>query len=268
MNIYRTCAELLESGASLVMVTVLKASEGSPGKPGFKLLYAQDGRLFGTVGGGALELRAVEEAGRVLETRTNLILTLNLAQLGMVCGGEVSLVFEYLPAQKGFFLFGGGHVGRALVPILESLGFLVTVFDNREEIKAQLEEDPQRRLVIGDYGDISPVLEQAAASGFCFIATHGHEHDYAVLRQLLAYSNRYRYIGLIGSKIKVKNTLERLRAEGMAAPGCLFAPVGIRLGGSTAAEIAVSVAAEVVALRHGVKADHLRLSEPEAGLEV
>jgi len=254
MNIYRTCAELLESGASLVMVTVLKASEGSPGKPGFKLLYAQDGRLFGTVGGGALELRAVEEAGRVLETRTNLILTLNLAQLGMVCGGEVSLVFEYLPAQKGFFLFGGGHVGRALVPILESLGFLVTVFDNREEIKAQL--------------DISPVLEQAAASGFCFIATHGHEHDYAVLRQLLAYSNRYRYIGLIGSKIKVKNTLERLRAEGMAAPGCLFAPVGIRLGGSTAAEIAVSVAAEVVALRHGVKADHLRLSEPEAGLEV
>ena len=262
MNIYRKCIDLLDAGRNVVQVTVVKATRGTPGKEGFKLLLSDDGKLHGTVGGGALEHRAIEEAKQVLKNKENKILELNLAQIGMKCGGQVTLVFEYLRAEKSFILFGGGHVGRALVPILGILGFRVIIFDSREEVRDQIGESPDRTVIIGDYNDITPVKELVKQAMFCFIATHGHDYDFAVLKQLLELSAGYRYIGLIGSSTKVSATFKRLQEEGIAVPEYLFAPVGINLGGDTAAEIAVSVAAEVVARIHQASANHMS-SGPE-----
>jgi len=187
----------------------------------------------------------------------------------MRCGGEATLAFEYLRGARSFVLFGGGHVGRALVPVLESLGFRLTVFDSRPEMRDSVRaiaagsaEAARRAVVIGDYTDISPVRPALETAEFCFIATHGHLHDYEVLKQVLASSSHLRYIGLIGSRAKVRSTRERLRQEGIAAPDCLHAPVGLALGAQTPAEIAVAVAAEVVALEHGVTVPHLKLTGP------
>jgi xanthine dehydrogenase accessory factor len=263
MNIFEKTTELQAAGVSSCLVTVTEASGGTPARAGFKMLVTESGELFGTVGGGALENRAIEEAKQLLARGESLFLQLDLAKLGMTCGGRVSLFCEYLPAARGFVLFGGGHVGRALTPMLEALGFRVTVFDNREEV-AELLRAQSRTVVIEDYQDISAVAGRVRADRCCFIATHGHEHDYRVLKQLLELDVEYRYIGLIGSKNKVLTTLKKARREGLKIPAQLYAPVGLDLGGDTAAEIAVAVAAEVVAVQYGRTAAHMRLPEVTA----
>ena len=258
MEALRKCLEALEAGRDVVLVTVLVAGAGTPGKEGFKLVVADDGFTFGTVGGGALEHRALADAREALAARRGALTTYDLSALGMACGGQATLAFEFLPGARSFVLFGGGHLGRALTPILESLGFRVTVYDCRPEVRAALETSPGRRVVIGEYTDLSGLRGDLERAEFCFIATHGHLHDYAVLRQVLAAPGRRRYIGLIGSRAKVRTTRERLARDGLAAPDCLYAPVGLALGAQSPAEIAVAVAAEVVAVLRGVQAPSLR----------
>jgi len=269
METLRKCLELLDQGTDVVLVTVLTASAGTPGKPGFKLVLTGDGRSFGTVGGGALEHQAAADARKLFESRTSAVASYNLAQLGMRCGGAATLSFEFLPGARGFVLFGAGHLGRALAPILESLGFRLTLFDSRPEVREAVlaagpgsPEAARRSVVIGDYTDLSPVRAALEAAEGCFIATHGHQHDYEVLKQVLACAPRLRYLGLIGSRTKIRTTHERLKQEGIAVPDCLFAPVGRDLGAQTPAEIAVAIAAEIVALRYGKAAPHLRENRP------
>lgn len=261
MNIFRIGAELLERGIDLVVVTVLKASAGTPGKEGFKMILTEEGELSGTVGGGALEKRAIDEAREVMRERKNRLLELDLQDEGMICGGRVTLTLEFLQAGRGFVIFGGGHIGRALTPILESLGFRVTVFDNRPEVKEMLGEGPLREIIIGDYRNISTVLKKTIRDGFCFVATHGHSYDYDIVKQLLSTEQPFSYMGMIGSKKKVGTLLKRLEGEGIAVPDYLYAPVGLDLGGDTAAEIAVSIAAEVITIINGKAGAHLQLKE-------
>ncbi|MBN1836142.1 MAG: XdhC family protein [Spirochaetales bacterium] len=258
MDILRKTADLLDQGEDLVLVTVVKAGAGTPGKPGFKMIVARSGALHGTVGGGELEARALEEAGEMLRTAEGGLREYDLGELGMKCGGRATLLFEVFRARASFVLFGGGHIGRALSPILESLGFRVTVYDSRPEVRGLLSDGEQRIVVQGDYGDLSSIQATLAASEYCFIATHGHEHDYVVLKQVLAAKPQYRYVGLIGSRPKIRATVKRLAADGLERPPFLYAPVGLAIGGDTAAEISVSVAAEILAVRYGAAAPHMR----------
>lgn len=244
---------------SCVLVTVTEAEGSGPARTGFKLLVTGDGELTGTVGGGALENTAIETAREILRAgRRNEYLKINLADIGMSCGGRTGLFFEYMGAKKQFVLFGGGHVGRAVTPILESLGYRVTVYDCRENVKEFENLSLGREVVIHDYEDISPVKELACAARNCLIFTHGHEGDFFVLRQLLQLPPDFEYIGLIGSKRKVAQVIEQLKEEGIPVPGYLYAPVGLRIGGDTAAEIAVSIAAEVISVHKKENARNMR----------
>jgi xanthine dehydrogenase accessory factor len=258
MEILRKTVELLEGGETLVLVTIVSAGAGTPGKTGFKMVVTRSGTLYGTVGGGALEARAVEEARGVLEGGEGGLREYDLSALGMKCGGRARLLYELLEARPDFLIFGGGHVGRALAPLLESIGFRVTVYDPRPEVRSLLPDSDTCRLVQGGYEELNAVRELLETCEFCFIATHGHEHDYLVLKQLLELRAEYRYLGLIGSRSKVRTTVKRLETDGREKPPYLYAPVGLAIGGSTPAEIAISVAAEVLTVRHGAVAPHLR----------
>ena len=256
MTIFRQCDDLLESGHSVVMATVIKASQGTPGKPGFKLLLTDDGNLHGTVGGGALERQVIEEAREVLKDHQNRILHYNLADLKMKCGGNVDVVIEFVQSIRRILLFGGGHIARALSPILESLGFAVTIIDPRSDVQPHFTNTAT--IIQSNYEDLSDLAELLQSAEWGFIATHGHDHDYAVLRQLLPTSANYRYVGMIGSKRKVETTRQKLQEEGITIPDHFYAPVGIKIGGQTAAEIAVSIAAEIVAVLNETRTDHMR----------
>lgn len=258
MDMFRRISETIASGRSAVVVTITDTAGGSPGKRGFKLLVTAEGPEAGTVGGGAIENLAIEEAKECLRKGVSKSMSVDLSGIDMECGGKTNLFFEYLPGQKSFVLFGGGHVGRALAGVLRTLDYQVHVFDNRPEAVEQLSGLEGVHPVLGDYTDIAPVREILTASEYCFIATHGHEFDTTVLRQVIETGKDFRYVGLIGSARKVKVALKRLEEKGVAIPGFVYSPVGLDIGGDSAAEIALSIAAEVLAVSYGKEAPHMR----------
>ena len=253
MNVFAECADLVEKGISCAMATVIAASPGTPGKAGFKLLLAEDGSRLGTVGGGALELHVQELLRRAIEKKEGSVAELDLEALGMRCGGQCTVAVEYVAAAEQFLIFGGGHVGRALAGVLDPLGFRCTVFDSRREITEDLSgpSSPRGGVVLGDYSDIAAADDLLRRCRWFFVATHGHEHDYDVLVQLIRGVPAAQYVGVIGSRRKAAASVERLRKDGLDVPGSLHCPVGLQIGAESAQEIAVSVAAEVVAVRRG-----------------
>ncbi len=260
-GLLRRCAELLDGGRRIVLATVLDAGPGTPGKPGFKMIVTDDGEAAGTVGGGALEEKVREEAQALFAERKNRLLDLDLGKLGMQCGGRVTVTLEYLEGRPGIVLFGAGHVGSALTRVLSGAGFRVTVFDDRPDIAARLEESGDAaEVVVFSFDDLDSIRGRLLAADFAFIATQGHELDYLVLRELIRMKDRWSYVGMIGAVRKVRNAHRRLSEEGIAVPDYLYAPVGIPVGGDSAGEIAVSVAAEIIAVRYGKPAGHHRIA--------
>ncbi len=258
MDVWNKCRKWQEEGIDSVVATVIKSSAGSPGKSGFKMAIGLDGRKCGTVGGGAVELKVEESSRELFETKDNRIIELDLGSIGMTCGGKISLFLEYVPAEKRFFVFGAGHLGKALTPLLESIGYSVTLFDDRPENSSFEDASRRRKVIIGDYTDISSIENELKSSGLVFVATHGHRYDLVLLKQLFALTKDYEYLGLIGSRTKIAASLKKAESEGLAPPDNFFAPVGLAIGGDTAAEIAMSIAAEILAVRNGKQAVHMR----------
>ena len=262
MDIFKKIAELSEGEGPFILATITKVSGSSPAKVGFRLAVSAPGQFYGTIGGGTLEKLVIDEAIEILEGRSTLtsaeIREFDLKDLSMECGGRVELMLEQFGGRKSFTIFGGGHLGRALAPILELLGYEVIVYDNRSEVLPLIESEG-RRVITSSYEDISSVSKLLSISDGCFIATHGHEWDETVLRQVLMTAPGLDYIGMIGSKVKVKTLLKTLQAEGLKLPESLYSPVGLKIGGDTAAEIAVSIAAEIIAVKNVKEAPHMRL---------
>ena len=264
MDILKKTAELSELGNAFMLATVVTVDGSSPAKPGFRMAVVSASETYGTIGGGALEKIIIDEAAAKLSAGGSLpapeLRKLNLRAIGMECGGQLEMLIEYFGGRNDFILFGGGHIGRALSPMLELLGYSVTVFDNRPEIAEHIQAEG-RTLQIGDYTDISPIADRLKTAEGCFIATHGHEWDQTVLGQVLATGADLPYIGMIGSKKKVAVIISNLRNEGITIPAQLYTPVGLKIGGDSAAEIAVSIAAEVVAVKNKTEARHMRLDD-------
>ena len=262
MDILKKTAELSDSGKAFMLATVIAVEGSSPAKPGFRMAAVSSQEIFGTIGGGAVEKIIVDEAVNTLSATGNLpkpeFRKLNLSSLGMECGGKIELLLEYFGGKNNFVLFGGGHIGKALTPILAILGYSVTVYDNRREILSALEADGMTPQFI-DYSNISDAAEKLKTASGCFIATHGHEWDQSVLGQVIEISQGIPYIGMIGSKKKVNAILNSLTKEGLSIPAQLYSPVGLKIGGDSAGEIAVSIAAEIVAVRNQTQAPHMRL---------
>ena len=268
INVFEKIVELQQTGGDGVLVTVVEKEGSGPLPPGAKMLVYDDGRTVGTIGGGALELLATRTALEVLCEQKSRLKRYALSEqnevvegepTGMLCGGRVALFYEYLPANPRVYLFGGGHVGQALVRHLRDLDFHVAVIDSRAGIDdAGLGAD---RVLIADY-DRALSDEQVPEGGFFVIATHSHRFDYALLRRVLTSDWKPRYVGVIASKKKATGFLRDLKTElGSGADlRALYMPIGLDTGGSSAAEIAVSIAAEIQAVRYGRSGLlHLRL---------
>jgi xanthine dehydrogenase accessory factor len=256
IHILETAALEQKMGRSCFIITVVTTDGDSPAKPGFKLLLTARGDLIGTVGGGALEHTAVERAKELLRTGRSSVEDYDLASLGMKCGGRVTLFYEYLSAGRLIVLFGGGHVAESLAPIIEVAGFTAVVYDPREEISLR-HADRGRTVIRREYTDIGEALDYLD-SGYCFIATHGHAHDTDVLRQVLRSGKPMIYVGMIGSKNKVRTAFETLADEGITVPEWVYTPAGLPVGGDTAGEIAVSIASEILAVTYGKEFPHMR----------
>lgn len=248
MRVLIAAAEASQSGTPAALVTVIGVKGSVPRRGGARMLVYADGTTTGTVGGGAWEHLLVSEALEALELRENRRVARNLTkELGMCCGGAMEAMIEVLDLQPELHLWGAGHVAQALAPLLPTLGFRVQVYDPRPELL----EHPAFADFQRHEGDPRLRLPALGPADYGLILTHDHQLDQDLVEALLPLP--FAYLGMIGSRAKVTRFFQRLQVAGMD-PGLftkLSAPVGLSLGAQTPAEIAVSIAAELILVRRG-----------------
>jgi xanthine dehydrogenase accessory factor len=224
-----------------------------------KMLVRDDGSICGTIGGGCVEAEVWQAAREVMEQEKPRTLTFNLNQdpkydTGLVCGGTLDIFLEPILPAALLYIFGAGHVSASLYKTAKDAGFDVIVVDDRETY-ANRERFPEAQEVIADDFDRATQRLDIRESAYIVIVTRGHRDDMRVLRW--AVGTKARYVGMIGSKRKTIAIFRELRREGL--PAQLFervhAPIGLDIGAVTPEEIAISITAELIAVRRKSERD-------------
>lgn len=256
--VYDAIARLRETGKAGVLATVVSIKGSSPGALGSKMLLTADGEAVGTVGGGCIDGQVWAEMRDVLLTEQPRTITVDLTERddpehGLICGGRVDVFLE--PIQTTHLVIcGSGHIAHALARIAGPLDFKVTVMDDRPQFLSA-ERFPGATLLLGEFEE-TLARWRAPAGAFVAIVTRGHRHDQACLEWALSQDSP-RYVGLVGSRAKIRKVLLRARERGFSEAQLerVRAPIGLDIGAVTVEEIAVSIAAELVAVRRrGIEA--------------
>ena len=257
-NIYNKINEAINNCIPAWLTTVINVTGSTPASIGMKMLVYADGSICGTIGGGEIEKKVIEKIVSTLPDNTEKI-SYNLGtnndsaeSTNMVCGGVQEILIEPLLKGIPLYIIGGGHCGIALSSVASKTGFYVTVIDNRHEW-ANKEKHPNAvKTVCSDYDKINDVILNTK-DAFIVIMTHGHIHDQLVLEQLL--NRECNYLGMIGSKRKVKIVIENLITKGYNKEilKSVFAPLGLEIGTHTPDEIAVSIMSQMIAVKNGFK---------------
>jgi len=253
MDIYEELIKLRRQGRKAALATIVHTQGSIPSFQASKMLVRDDGSIFGTVGGGCVEAEVWAAAREVMEAEKPRKLTFNLNadpryDIGLTCGGTLEIFIEPVLAQPTCFIFGAGHVGQATARIAALAGFAVVACDDRAQF-ASPERFPDASAVHAD--DWEKIFPQLDINEFSYlvITTRGHKDDMRVLRW--AVGTRARYVGLIGSKRKVISIFKVLQEEGVPSQRLeqVRAPIGLEVGALTPEEIAVSIVAEMIAVR-------------------
>lgn len=263
-------------GKRAALATIVSVSGSIPSVEAAKMLVREDGSILGTVGGGRVEADVRKRAMEVMRDGKPITLSFNLDQRpdednSVICGGALQVFVEPLIPAPALYIFGGGHIGLNLYRIALLAGFEVVVADDREPYANRERFPDAREVYAGDFDAIFPHLSPNGDS-FIVIVTRGHRHDLRVLRWAL--NTPAQYIGMIGSGRKVLSVFQQLEAEGVSREsiGRVFAPIGLEIGAVTPEEIAISILAELIAIRRHCAAAlphsrHRVRKSPEKGME-
>ena len=237
-------------GQSVVLATIIRSQGSTPRRTGAKMLVYEDGKIAGTIGGGEMESRVIEEALKTLHTKKPLVMHYALVDPKRgdpgVCGGEVEIFLEpYLPPAT-VWVIGAGHVGQAVAHLAKWLGFRVVVYDDRADL-ASPEHIPDADLYLTD-PNIEQVLADFIVTNQTYIVavTRNIMVDHQILPHLV--QTPAPYIGLIGSQRRWLTTQALLKEDGLGEEDLqrIHSPIGLELNAETPAEIAVSIMAEIV----------------------
>jgi len=239
---------------TFVLATVVESRGFTPRKPGARILVASDGTTVGTIGGGAIEREVIDRAQGLLaggprgEISTSIHRHLT-QELGMCCGGEMTVFLERLDPAPRLWILGAGYIAKPMAAIAAGCGFEVTVVDSRPEW-ATAERFPTSNVVVREPEDVARSLS-STESDFAVVVTHDHALDQILVQALLR--RPLRFLGMIGSIPKQRKFALRLRSRGFSDAEIerLHTPLGLAIGAATPEEIAVSVVAQLVAVRRG-----------------
>jgi xanthine dehydrogenase accessory factor len=248
----------VQKGEAFALITVVEVSGSAPQRTGAKMIVSSTGkRLWGTIGGGSIEKIALKEAKMQIQKRTPLLKEYKLMEegekaTGMLCGGKMRLFIDILGVGPKSYIFGAGHICQRLVPLLASLGFWTVVIDDRKEYLAEsFKETEVSEMFSGTLPQIIDTIEFEKDS-YIIIMTYSHKLDEKILKHLLTTRMQkfqtWKYLGMIGSKKKVKEIFSRLESQGIS-PNLLervHAPIGVPIRSQTPEEIAISIAAEII----------------------
>jgi xanthine dehydrogenase accessory factor len=254
-EVFAAVAEALERGEAAALVTIVATHGSTPQRVGAKMLVYADGRIVGTIGGGCYENDAFWKAREAIAHRRPQLLHYELAddfaqETGLICGGQMDVYIEPIEPSPELYIIGAGHVGFHLARLAHEVGFRVTVVDDREKF-ANAERFPTAAEVVVD--DIPGWVARThlPPHAYTVIVTRGHTNDLEALRALAPHD--LRYLGLIGSRAKVARIFDALKTDHMPDEHLLrvHAPIGLDIGAVTPQEIAVSILAELIAVKHG-----------------
>jgi xanthine dehydrogenase accessory factor len=224
------------------------------------MIVTEDGATLFTIGGGALEAMVIEEAKSCLKEGRHTITSYALHDvgddaLGMACGGKATVYIEIVSPADRLVIFGAGHIGRALARMAPGLGFAVSVVDDRSHMLDGAAFPPGARFHHTD-PKFRQNLPEFTSSSYIVLVTRCHETDEAALESLVNVPAAY--IGMIGSKRKVNVVFDRLAERGIprSALARVRAPIGFPIGSHVPEEVALSIMAEIVAVRNGVRELH------------
>ena len=331
-ELFLTLEQILRAGRPAVLVTITASGGSSPRGAGARMLVTEEGLRAGTVGGGLLEHRCIQQARELLggagPVRQDFVLNQEVrGGLDMACGGQVQVLFTpiaagdavmlnlcrdaaarfasgepfwlLIPLEEGaapalwprrpggaagdlpaevtdglprhpvlreaegrswfcepvqqpgmVYIFGGGHVAQALVPVLVPLDFPCVVLEDRPEFADPALFPGAREVRVADFARLEEQITVTRDDYLC-IMTRGHQHDLLIQRQMLRTPARY--IGVIGSARKAAAAAEKLRELGFSQSDLdrIVSPIGLPIGGDSPAEIALSIAAQLVQYRSG-----------------
>lgn len=258
-SLWSALVELQQKAEPFVIVTLIEVKGSSPQDLGAKAVIDAQGLVAGTVGGGKVEARAIETALHILQqlkdqAQPPQLKTWNLQRdIGMTCGGEVKFLFECHPQRLWpVVIFGAGHVAQALVRVLLPLNCQLTVIDERRSWLERLPISP--KLKTREAPLSTALVSDLPEKGFFVVMTKGHSTDLPILAALFNQRGEAPYIGVMGSQVKGEKLRLELRARGVEDRLIerLHCPIGLPLGSNDPEEIALSVTAQLLAVRgHG-----------------
>ena len=256
MDLFEEIVRMRRAGQRGALATIVHTNGSIPSYESSRMLVREDGSSQGTVGGGCVEADVWAAAREVMhkEAPRKLVFHLNNEATydnGLICGGTVEIFIEPILPQPILYLFGGGHVSTAVAKAAQAVGFGVGVIDDREAF-ANSQRFPMAQEIYTSYDDAFARL-QPNSSSYLVIVTRGHKEDMRVLAWAVRTSARY--VGMIGSRRKVLSVYKALEKEGytMEEFERVYAPMGLDIGALSPEEIAVSIVAELVAVRRNVE---------------
>jgi xanthine dehydrogenase accessory factor len=245
----------VENGSEPAALCIVVDTRGStPRKQGARMIVYADGSVYGTIGGGSVEKQVTETALKLIASGKPAKVSFNLEEdLGMHCGGMMEVFIEPVNPRKKLFIFGAGHIGKALAAFARELDFRVTLFDPREGIFG----DPVFSSCTCINRDYFEAISEAPFDDttFVVIVTPKHLYDEEILAAVAR--KPHAYIGMIGSTRKVELLKQRFLAENILNAGEMDGidmPIGIKFRAETPQEIAVSILAKLIDVRNTVNA--------------
>lgn len=263
MSIYDKISAYRKQNISLILVTAVSKEGSGPVEVGKKMIYLSTDIAYGTVGGGALEYYAREKCKDLLKTRNNLLETYYLQEgkvysdamtLPMACGGKVTLFYEYLGPKETIYVFGAGHVGQALVNVLKTMNFHVTVIDDREAVIKNFKNAD----ILVNKPFVQFIEEEGLkTNSFIIVCTPNHKQDYHVINKVIELKIQPKYMGMLCSPEKLDEYLESTykRFGKDLDLSYFYSPIGLDLGGGSPEEIAISITSEILAISNN-KSNH------------
>ncbi|EFK06533.1 putative xanthine dehydrogenase accessory factor [delta proteobacterium NaphS2] len=251
IDVFEGALKTLKAGESVALATIVRSHGSTPRAVGAKMLVFPDGRILGSIGGGAMEKQVIEEAKEAIRNGLPKMVQFKLKEVALghlgVCGGENDIFIDVIAGKKQLIIVGAGHLGRQLSKLGAFLGMDVVVFDDRSEY-ANEERFPDAREII--VGDVKKELEKFPihAWSHVVIVTRGHELDGVALETVIR--SQARYLGMIGSRTKKAKIYAELLEKGIEREllDRVHAPIGLDIGAETPEEIAIAIMAEIISV--------------------